>query len=211
MKIKKFNEAKNEITDLVDEVLDSLSKKGKLSSSEKAFMDAYSKGNVKAVRRPPKNPKGGFWAVMSDPANVGILWQNEDGVWNLLEEDEDGYKRATSKNELLSSLDKDVKKYICKTCDLDDMKFEARRIMRVKSMFEQNPELKKDLIEYLEELKRIDEIRSDIKKKYERKYNTDEDYEYNQILDRALNGTIDGLMQSFGDYDDDGEPFIYDL
>lgn len=33
MKIRKFNEAKDEISDLVDEVLDSLSKKEKLSSS----------------------------------------------------------------------------------------------------------------------------------------------------------------------------------
>lgn len=77
------------IQEQIDEILDSLSKKGKLSKSEKQFMDASSKGKVVEVSIPKLT--GNFFADMANPHNIGIMW-NDGKVWKQLktvDEEED--------------------------------------------------------------------------------------------------------------------------
>lgn len=91
--IKRFNEFINEnikhkdINEQIDEILDSLSKSGELSKSEKEFMDEASKGTIKDLTMP--SPTGNFWADMANPHNLGIMWLGEDGVWKQLKSLED--------------------------------------------------------------------------------------------------------------------------
>lgn len=87
--LKKFNESikRKDIKEVIDEILDNLSSKKELSNSEKEFMEAASKDEVKDVSVP--NPTGNFWADMSNPHNLGTMWIGKDGVWKELKSLED--------------------------------------------------------------------------------------------------------------------------
>jgi hypothetical protein len=60
--LKKFNESikRKDTKEVIDEILDNLSNKKELSSSEKEFMDAASKDGVKDITIP--NTTGNFWS-----------------------------------------------------------------------------------------------------------------------------------------------------
>ena len=94
--LKKFESEqpiqKKDLQETIDEVLDRLSDKGKLSQSEKKFMDEAAKGTIKEISEPKLT--GNFLADVSNPHNVGILWLGKDNVWKTLEEFED--KEETS-------------------------------------------------------------------------------------------------------------------
>lgn len=146
-RIKKFNESieRKDPKEVVDEILDSLSKKGKLSKSEKEFMDAASKDSIKDVSIPKLT--GNFWADMSNPHNIGTLWIGEDGVWRRLMSIED------EEDEIINSIsDYDKRRK-------EKMKLEEKRIN------EKLPNLKDLLLELAEEHIRHESKMSEISKK----------------------------------------------
>ena len=185
---------KKDLSELIDEVLDSLSEKGELSKSEKEFMKAASKKEVQAVTIP--NPTGNFWADMANPHNIGTMWQDGEGVWNRLidleEEEEEKYGDGEDEN--------------------GDDSFERKRKRNAKKYLDDHPGLREELQEYLEILKAVSLKAGEIDKKYKKSHNSQSSYDYNfnQHLDYATNGTLDSLINQFGyyDYDDEsGESF----
>ena len=98
MKIKRFNQLNEDIKhknigETIDEILDNLSKKKRLSESEKEFMEEASNNTIKDVTVPSFS--GDFWSDMSNPHNSGTLWIGKDNVWKKLkdvEEEEDETK-----------------------------------------------------------------------------------------------------------------------
>jgi len=188
---------KKDLSELIDEVLDNLSKKGELSKSEKEFMSAASKGNVKGVTIP--NMTGNFWADMANPHNIGTLWQDEHSVWNRLidleEEEEEKYGDDKDEN--------------------GDDSYERKRKRTAKKYLNDNPGLRKELQEYFEMLKAVNLKAHEIETKYKKPYNSNVngDYNFNQSLDYATNGTLDSLITEFGyyEYDDDSGESIEKL
>ena len=209
--VKRFNEAKQEIKykdlqETIDEVLDSLSDKGKLSDSEKEFMTAASEDKVQSVTTPQMT--GNFWADMSNPHNIGVMWQGEDGIWKQLEE-----------LPILKSVNMRGKDYKhLKGMSKDDQKYEVNKIKGRKKHLKQNPGLKEDLDKLLkmfvkseqEETTGIGRVAFNMLKKWKKHYG-EENYNFNQIIDYAFNGTFHSLINQFGYWEgpDDFDYVIY--
>lgn len=169
--LKKFNESikRKDIKEVIDDILDNLSSKKKLSNSEKEFMDAASKNEIKDVTVP--NMTGDFWSDMSNPHNSGTLWIGKDGVWKLLKSIED---------EEIDRLEK--------SGNSDDV-FNFKKKKKQESIIEEFPELKPILlelakvkIENLERerivIKKLNDFKSKIK-------DSDKKYDIGQRLDYA--------------------------
>ena len=94
-----------DLQETIDEVLDSLNKKGSLSESEKEFMIEASNGTIKKVTLPKSS--GSFWGDMSNPHNIGIMWIGKDNVWKILteenesDEDDEGDWRKKKNREIM--------------------------------------------------------------------------------------------------------------
>jgi hypothetical protein len=194
--LKKFNESikRKDIKEVIDDILDNLSSKKKLSNSEKEFMVAASKNEIKDVTVP--NMTGDFWSDMSNPHNLGIMWIGKDGVWKLLKSIED---------EEIDRLEK--------SGNSDDV-FNFKKKKKQESIIEEFPELKPILlelakikIENLERerivMKKLNDFESKIK-------DSDKKYDIGQRLDYAKKD-IYSLENQFGyvlpelKMDDDGE------
>lgn len=185
MKHLKHFEAKQEIKkkdlqETIDEVLDSLSKKGELSDSEKEFMTAASNDEVKNVTTPKMS--GDFWSDMSNPHNTGIMWEDKEGVWKLLTE----YEEPTPEGET------------------EDEKFEREKNAKIKKYLDETPGLREDLQNLLDLEIEVNNTAYELEKKYKRN-NDNDNYNFNTKLDYATNGTIDSLINQFGFYDEDDE------
>lgn len=187
--LKKFNEdiQYEDTKDIIDKVLDRLSKKGKLSESEKEFMDGASKGKIHNVTVP--KPSGNFWSDMSNPHNSGTMYQL-DGVWKILktvedEEDEELEGKETS-----------------------DQTWNRKKRNSILKYSEENPGLKEALNEYLnkkieqsKELKPfVDKIKS---------FKNKDMQTLSQKIDYALK-SLNGLYEQFGDILDMDEEEFYD-
>jgi len=194
--LKKFNESikRKDIKEVIDDILDNLSSKKKLSNSEKEFMVAASKNEIKDVTVP--NMTGDFWSDMSNPHNLGIMWIGKDGVWKLLKSIED---------EEIDRLEK--------SGNSDDV-FNFKKKKKQESIIEEFPELKPILlelakikIENLERerivMKKLNDFESKIK-------DSDKKYDIGQRLDYAKKDLY-SLENQFGyvlpelKMDDDGE------
>ena len=191
-----FNESikRKDIKEVIDEILDNLSNKNELSNSEKEFMDAASKDEVKDITIP--NMTGNSWSDMSNPHNLGTMWVGKDGVWKLLKSLED------------EELDK-----IEKTGNSDDV-FKYKKKRKQESIIKEFPELKPILLELAKikienierernVLKRLNDFKSKIK-------DSDKKYDISQRLDYAMEDLY-SLENQFGyvlpelKMDDDGE------
>lgn len=84
-KIFESHYEEKDLQETIDEVLDSLNKKGSLSESEKEFMIEASNGTIKKVTLPKSS--GSLWGDMSNPHNIGIMWIGKDNVWKTLTEE----------------------------------------------------------------------------------------------------------------------------
>jgi len=197
--LKKF-EAKQEIKkknlqETIDEVLDSLSKKGELSESEKEFMEAVSKEEVTNVTVP--NMTGNFWQDMANPHNIGTLWQDNDGVWKRL-----------------MSIEEEEDKKLSEIEDSDE-RYHRKHLLSVKRYLTNNPGLKEDLEELLKMEIEVNKKCNEINKKYRKPHtsnSTADENNFNHAIDYATNGTMDSLLNQFGDYgesDEDYDVFIY--
>lgn len=185
--LKKFNEQKIEGKDLqetIDEILDSLSKKGKLSESEKEFMEEASNGTVKTVTKP--NMTGNFWADAANPHNLGIMWMGKNGVFQLLKSVEDEDK------------DSDWNKYVKNKKD-SEFNRKLQEEKKKKKFFEDNPELESDLNKLLDMYKQLNEYTSSLSKKY--KNYSKNNYNFSIALDYALSKE-ESLINLFGYYKD---------
>jgi uncharacterized pyridoxamine 5'-phosphate oxidase family protein len=203
--LKTFNESQEikykDIQETIDEVLDSLSEKGKLSDSEKEFMEAASKGEIKNVTTPQLT--GNFWADMANPHNMGIMWQGADGVWKQLEELPPIETVDLKKGKDYQHL---------KGKSKDDIEWEVKKILKRKKILKEHPGLRDDLVKLLnlfikseqEETKYIDRIASNFHKKWKEPY-SEKNYNYNQIIDYAFNGTFHSLINQFGYWEGPGD------
>lgn len=193
--LKLFNESinKKDIEETIDEILQNISSNKKLSISEKEFMDAASKGEVKDVTVPDMN------GDISNPHNLGTMWVGKDGVWKLLKSIED---------EEIERLEK--------SGNSDDV-YEYRKKKKQESIIKKYPELKPILLELaqikIENLerernveKKLDDLESKIK-------DFSEKYDIGQRLDYAKKDLY-SLENQFGyvlpelKMDDDGEYHI---
>jgi len=184
-----------DLQETIDEVLDSLSDKGKLSDSEKEFMTAAANDEIKTVTTPQLT--GNFWADMANPHNIGIMWQGADGVWKQLEE-----------LSPVQSVDMKGKDYQhLKGKSKDDQEWEIGKIKERKKILKQNTGLEEDLNKLLkmfikleQEENRATELFSNkMHKKWIKPYDqSGETYNYNQIIDYAFNGTFHSLINQFG-------------
>lgn len=203
MKLKRFNELNEadqpikhkDIQEQIDDILDNLSKKKKLSDSEKRFMEDASKSAINNVTIP--NPTGNFWADMGNPHNAGILWRGKDDVWKQLksveeEEDEELEKKETS-----------------------DERFDRKRKREILKHKEELPGLTKTINEWaviVKEFNKQQNIYNDKLMDLVKDKDSNYKYQFRQKVDYATNGTIDSLFNQFGpiitsikEYDEDDE------
>jgi molybdopterin converting factor small subunit len=185
--LKRFNEQKIEGKDLqetIDEILDNLSKKGKLSESEKEFMDEASNRTIKSVTKPSMS--GNFWSDMGNPHNLGIMWMGKNGVFQLLKSVEDEDKNN------------DWNKYVKSQKD-SEFNRKSQEEKKKKKFFEDNPELESDLNKLLDMYNQLGEYTSSLSKKY--KNYSKNNYNFSTSLDYALKKK-DSLINLFGYYKD---------
>lgn len=197
--LNRFNESikRKDVKEVIDEILDNLSSKKKLSNSEKEFMDAATNNEVVSVTIP--NMTGDFWSDMSNPHNLGTKWVGKDGVWKLLKSIED---------EEIDRLEK--------SGNSDDV-FNFKKKKKQESIITEFPELKSILlelanlrIENLERgknvMKKINDFKSKIK-------DSDKKYDISQRLDYAKKDLY-SLENQFGHVlpelkiDDNGEYYL---
>lgn len=189
--LKKFNEniERKDLQETIDEILDRLSKKGKLSKSERDFMDEASNGTIKDITKP--NPSGKFWSDMANPHNLGIMWMGKNGVFNLLKsvEDEDE--------------DNEWNKYV-KDREESEFKRQSKVENEKKKFFDDNPELQEDLNKLLDIYNEFEKYQEVIDKKY-RSYSKS-NYKFRTSLDYAFKSK-ESLVNCFGyyEFDKDGE------
>lgn len=180
-KLKRFESFNpKDINQQIDEILDNLSKKGKLSRSEKEFMEAASNGEIIEISTPKHS--GNFWADMSDPHNLGILWKGENNIWKQLKSLED------EKDEELSKI------------ETSDQRWERKKKEKILKYAEELPGLVDIINEWAIEVE-------DFQKKKTIYYNKlkslvkdkDDDYRINfmQRVDYATNGKLDSLFNQF--------------
>jgi len=189
-----FNESikRKDIKEVIDEILDNLSNKNELSNSEKEFMDAASKDEVKDITIP--NMTGNFWSDMSNPHNLGTMWVGKDGVWKLLKSLED---------EELERVEKE-----------GNSDFEYKKKRKQESIIKEFPELKPILLELAKvQIENEERERKVIEKLYDitsKIKDSDKKYNIKQKIDYAIEGLY-SLKNQFGyvlpelKMDDDGE------
>lgn len=184
---------KKDIDEVIDEILDNLSKKKKLSKSETEFMTSASNGEVVDITIP--NMTGNFWSDMANPHNIGTLWVGSDGVWKQIktiedEEDEDEEDGDVLRKRIQK---RSQEKFLEKLPELKDVLIEL-----IKSKIESNKKL--DII-----VKKVRQLGS--------KLNTDDRYQFNLKMDYCFKG-LDSIQNQFGyilpefKMDDDGEYYI---
>ena len=181
--LKRFNESKQviktkDLQETIDEVLDSLSDKGKLSKSEKEFMTAAANDEVKTVTTPQLT--GNHWADMANPHNMGTMWQGADDVWKQLEE----YTKPAPKGET------------------EDQKYEREKNTKNKKYLDDNPGLREDLQMLFDRKLEMEIVSNKINKKYKKDHNDNSNYTFNQKLDYATEGDHHSIIEQFGFYDD---------
>lgn len=187
--LKRFNESiqKKDLQETIDEVLDSLNKKSKLSKSEKEFMDEVSKGNVISVTTP--KPSGNFWADMANPHNLSTMWQGKDQDWHQLKNLEDEQEEEDEKEED------------------DNKRWHNRNNRIILNYGEKYPELKSILNDYLKmSIKHQEECAPLVKKL---RFLGKSDYNLGQKIDYSLK-SMDSLFNQFGplldiEIDENGE------
>lgn len=187
--IKKFNESKQQIKgkdlqETIDQILDNLSSKKQLSESEKEFLTAASKNGVKSVTEPHMTDD--FWANISNPHNIGIMWVGDDGIWKRLmtvEEEED--------------------EYLDKIKDADE-RFNRKKQLEIERYLGSIHGLKKDLEQLLDMELKVKQKADEIYKKYKEPGS----HHFNMKLEYATNGTLHSLINQFGWEDDDGNYYI---
>ena len=140
-------------------------------------MSAAGDGRVKSVTTP--NLSGDFWADMANPHNIGIMWQDENGVWKQLEEYEEPAPEGETKDE----------------------KWERERKSKNKKYLDDNPGLREDLQKLLDKGLELEKFASDINKKYKKDHNKESNYNFNQKLDYATEGGPNSIINQFGFYD----------
>jgi hypothetical protein len=191
--LKGFNESieRKDIGELIDEMLDNLSKKKKLSKSETKFMDAASKDEVYDASIP--KPSGNFWADMSNPHNTGTMWMDKNGTWYVIKTLEEEREEKLSKTES------------------DDDRWERKQKELQEKYIEENPGLKEALNEYQNLLIKQKEERSLIAKKLKSfaNYKKGDDYTLSQKIEYSLKG-LKSLFNQFGhvldiEIDENGE------
>ncbi len=194
--LKRYNENNYEsgnIQEVIDRILDNLSKKKKLSNSEKEFMDEASKGTIVEISEPKMT--GNFWADMSNPHNLGTLWIGKDSIWKELKSVED------EEDELINSTEDSNKKW------------ELKKQASQKRIVERVPGLKEYLIELAQLQIKQSKEQVLLYQKYKKIQNkiTDDNlkYELSTKMDYAHKG-IESLENQFGYaigliIDDDGE------
>lgn len=179
--LKKFNESieRKDIGELIDEMLDNLSKKKKLSKSEIKFMNAASKDEVYDASIP--KPSGNFWADMSNPHNTGTMWMDKNGTWYVIKTLEEERDEELSKTES------------------DDDRWKRKQKERQEKYVEENPGLKEALNEYLDLLIKQEEERISISKKLKSfaNYKKGDDYTLSQKIEYSLKG-LESLFNQFG-------------
>lgn len=189
--LKKFNEniERKDLQETIDEILDRLSKKGKLSKSERDFMDEASNGTIKDITKP--NPSGKFWSDMANPHNLGIMWMGKNGVFNLLKsvEDEDE--------------DNEWNKYV-KDREESEFKRQSKEESDKKKFFDDNPELQEDLNKLLDIYNQLEEYKDILYEKYNSYSKSN--YKFRTSLDYAFKSK-ESLVNCFGyyEFDKDGE------
>jgi hypothetical protein len=151
-------------------------------------MEAASNDKVKGITQPQMT--GNFWVDVSNPHNIGIIWQDEDSVWKRLmsleEEEEDALNNIEDENE----------------------KYYRKRDLDIERAFKNNTGLKNDLEQLLKMEIDIAEKCQEINKKYKKDSNEPSSYNFNQKLDYATNGKLESLINQFGGVDDDGNYYI---
>ena len=208
MRLKKFHELyeadqpikRKDIDEMVDEVLDRLSKKKKLSKSEREFMEEASKFTINDVTIP--SPTGDFWADMGNPHNIGIMWRGKDDVWKQLksvedEEDEELEGKETSDEAWERRKKRGILKYADELPGLVEIINDLA--LKVKKYDESVPQ--RVLNHYN---KKLMDLVKDKKSDYR--------YQFSQKVDYATNGTLYSLFNQFGplitsikEYDDEDE------
>jgi hypothetical protein len=189
MRLKKFNELNEadqpikhkDVQEQIDEILDNLSKKKKLSKSEKKFMKEASNGTIGGLTVP--NPTGNFWADMGNPHNMGTMWVGKEGIWDRLKtvEEED--------DEELESTE---------TSDQTWERKKKRKILKHKE----------ELLGLTETINEWAVIVKDFNKQQTIYYNRlmdlakdkdfDYKYQYEQKVEYATNGKMESLFNQFG-------------
>jgi hypothetical protein len=180
MRIRKFNESieYRNIDEQIDEILDNLKKKGKLSKSEKEFMIAASTKQVVDVTIPKMT--GDFWADMANPHNIGIMWNNGK-IWKQLKSVEEEEDEKLEKSGMSS-----------------DDKWEIKRKREAIQYLKDRPGLKQDLEKVLEMNKKLNEFIGHIREKYKNNYNDKIDHVFN-----SESYLEDSIVSAFGYYDED--------
>ena len=173
-----------DIQSQIDEVLDNLNDKGKLSKSEKKFLNDASKGKIVEISKPKKQDQL-FWGMMANPHNLGIMWNNGKS-WSILK---------TIEEEIEDDDNMD-----------DDDKYRLKREVKIKNYYRKYKDLKPDLEEILKRELELQRFFNKIKDKYKRLSNND--YDFMTRIDYATNGTLESLINQFGDEDEDGNPYI---
>lgn len=182
---------RKDIKELVDEILDNLSRKKSLSDSEREFMNAASKDEVYDASIPKLS--GNFWADISNPHNISTMWMDKNKTWKVIK-----------------SLEEEKEEEISKT-ETDDQKYHRRRKQYQEKYVNDNPGLKETLNEYLELLLRQQKELYPIAKKLKSyaNYGKNDDYVLSQKIEYALKG-LESLYNQFEhvlDYkiDDNGQ------
>lgn len=180
--LRKFNESdqpieNKDLQETIDEVLDNLNDKGELSDSEREFMEEASRGTIKQITTPKKT--GDFWADMSNPHNIGIMWIGKDNVW----------KRLIPLEEQKEDTDYEE----------DDWK--KRKKTEILNFGKKMPEIIPILNDMTDKLWEFEEYKDTVRRKLESisksKLNSDAKYIFNQKLGYALN-SIGSMMDQFG-------------
>jgi len=174
--LRKFNEdiQHEDPKVIIDDILDKLSKKGKLSTSEKEFMDAATTNKITGVTTPGKQKS--VW--MTNPHDLGTMYQL-DGVWKLLKTVEDEEDEELEKTES------------------SDERWERQKKREQIKYAENNPGLKDALNAYLNlKIKQQEESKAVIAdlKKFD---NYRKDHNLSQKIQYAL-GSMDSLFNQFG-------------
>ncbi len=170
-----------DINEQIDEILDNLNKKGKLSNSENEFMEAASKDEITEVSIPRST--GSFWGDMSDPHNLGILWKGKDNIWKQLKSLEE--ERDESLEETETS----------------DQRWERKKNEEILKYAEELPELTDIINEWAIEVKNFSEKQTKYYNKLKKLVDDKDDsykYKFMQKLDYATNGTLNSLFNQFG-------------
>lgn len=136
-----------EVSEIIDEILDRLKKTKKLSKSEKKFLKAHSNDGVVSATVP--NLTGNFFADMANPHNIGTMWLDRKGQWNILK---------TYNEETIDNLEKN---------EDSDAVWEFKNKISQEEYIEKFPELKQLLDEYVEILIKNQNSLKDIHSKIE--------------------------------------------